>query len=127
VAALGPANVDLHRRAVEAFNRHDPDAAVAFGHPEIEFHSLMTAPGGAVYHGRNGVRRWFRDLEDAWGEDFRIDAEAYFDWESKRCSFMCSVGGEDKAALRWRCPEPRWPPGKTGSLSTGGTAVGMTR
>jgi ketosteroid isomerase-like protein len=35
-------------------------------------------PGGALYHGHDGVRRWYRDLADAWDE-IRTEPEAYFD------------------------------------------------
>jgi ketosteroid isomerase-like protein len=80
-------NVDLHRRAVEAFNRHDADAAAALGDPEIEFHSPMTTPGGEVYRGRDGVRRWFRDLEEVWGEELRLEPEADFDVGEQTMSF----------------------------------------
>jgi hypothetical protein len=39
----------------------------------------MTVPGGAVYHGHDGVRRWLEDLQDAWGDELRLEPEAYFD------------------------------------------------
>jgi ketosteroid isomerase-like protein len=71
-------NVELHRRAVEAFNARDVEAVVALCDPNIEFHA-MPAPRGGVYHGHDGVRRWLGDLEEAWGDEIRIDPEAYFD------------------------------------------------
>jgi ketosteroid isomerase-like protein len=71
---LSDRNVELHRRAVEAFNRRDVEAFVALADREVEFHSLMTTPGGALYNGQDGVRSWFRDLEDAWGDAFRIES-----------------------------------------------------
>jgi ketosteroid isomerase-like protein len=72
-------NVHLHRRSVEAFNTRDVEAFIAFCDPQIELHSTVTVPGGAVYHGHDGVRKWHRDLEDGWGDELRVDAEAYFD------------------------------------------------
>jgi hypothetical protein len=52
---------------------------VAFTDPQIELHSVFAAVGGASYHGHSGVRRWFQDLTDVWGEGVRFDVEAYFD------------------------------------------------
>jgi ketosteroid isomerase-like protein len=71
--------VELHRRAVEAFNSHDAEAFVALCDPSIKFHSAFASVGAAVYHGHDGVREYFRDLEDAWGGVIRIEPEAYFD------------------------------------------------
>lgn len=72
-------NVELARGLLDAFNRHDIDAHVAHLDPSVEYHSVMTVPGGAAYHGHDGVRRYFRDFEDAWGDDFRVEPEAFFD------------------------------------------------
>jgi ketosteroid isomerase-like protein len=72
-------NVDLHRRSVDAFNTRDVEAFIAFCDPQTELHSTVTVPGGAVYHGHDGVRRWYRDLADGWGAELRIEPEAYFD------------------------------------------------
>jgi hypothetical protein len=72
-------NVELHRRAIEAFNVHEAEALIAICDPNIEFHSAMTVPGGAGYHGHDGVRRWLDDLEDVWGSELRIEPEAFFD------------------------------------------------
>ena len=44
----------------------------------------MTRAAGAVYHGHDGVREWHRELADGFGEDVRIDPEAYLDWGSTR-------------------------------------------
>ncbi len=71
--------VELHRRSVEAFNTRDVEAFIAFCDADIELHSTVTVPGGAVYHGHDGVRRWHQDLEDGWGDGLSVEAEAYFD------------------------------------------------
>jgi hypothetical protein len=70
-------NIELHRRLVEAFNARDIEAFIAYCDPGIEFHSTM-AVGGAVYHGHDGLRSWYRDVEDVWGE-IRLEPEGYFD------------------------------------------------
>ena len=80
-------NVDLHRRLVEAFDTRDVEAYVACCDPQIELHSEMTAPGGAVYHGHDGLRKWLGHLEDAWGDELRIEPEGYFDFGVQTLTF----------------------------------------
>ena len=72
-------NVELLRRAGEAFNARDIEAFIALCDPSIEWNSHMTVPGGAVYHGHDGLRQYIRDMEDAWGDELRAEPEAYFD------------------------------------------------
>jgi ketosteroid isomerase-like protein len=50
--------VELVRRAYEAFNREDWDAAYACFHPEIEWHTYENAPEAGLYHGREAVRAY---------------------------------------------------------------------
>jgi hypothetical protein len=69
-------NVELHRRVVDAFNERDVEGIVALCDPQIELRSAVTA---TVYEGHEGVRRWHRDLEEAFGEQVWIEPEAYFD------------------------------------------------
>ena len=105
-------NVELHRRSVEAFNTRNVEAFIAFCDPQIELHSTVTVPGGAVYHGHDGVRRWHRDLEDGWGEELHIEPEAYFDLSEHTITFHVLHGrgrqsGADVAMpaahlCRWR-------------------------
>lgn len=72
-------SVELHRRIYQAFNTRDVDALVALCDPSIVVQSVFGAVSGAVYHGHDGVRRWQEDLEEAWGDEIRVEAEAYFD------------------------------------------------
>jgi len=69
-------NGELHRRVVEAFNKRDVDGIVALCDPQIELNSAVTV---SVYHGHDGVRRWHRDLAEAFGDDFWIEPNAYYD------------------------------------------------
>jgi ketosteroid isomerase-like protein len=71
-------NVERHRRFVEAFNARDVERFLAYCDPEIEFHSTFSAVGGAVYHGHDGIRKLYRDIEGAWGDEFRVDPETFF-------------------------------------------------
>ena len=67
------------RRLVEAFNARDVETWVALMDPSVEYHSAITVPGGAVYHGHEGVRRYLADFEDAWGAEYHVEPEAFFD------------------------------------------------
>ena len=71
-------NVELHRRILEAFNGRDIDAMIACLDPSVEYHPVLSAIGVSVYHGHDGLRSWFGQLDDAW-EELRVEAEAYFD------------------------------------------------
>jgi hypothetical protein len=76
---LSEQNVETLRRAVEAYNARDVDAFIAFFHPSIELHSAFSAVGGADYFGHPGLRKFFRDFKETWGDEIRVEPEAYFD------------------------------------------------
>jgi ketosteroid isomerase-like protein len=105
-------NVELHRRSVDAFNTRDVEKFIAYCDPQIELHSTVTVPGGPVYDGHDGVRRWHRDLEDAWRDELRVEPEAYFDLGKHTITFHVLHGrgrqsGADVAMpaahlCRWR-------------------------
>ena len=55
------------------------NAAIALSHPDVEWESPGTRiEGGEPYRGHDGIRRYFADLEDAWGarhvtvDDYRV-------------------------------------------------------
>ena len=52
---------------------------IALCDPGIKAYSVFAAVGGAVYHGHDGLRRFFSDTRDTWGDQIRIEPEAYFD------------------------------------------------
>jgi hypothetical protein len=108
---LSEENVELHRRSVDAFNTRDVERFIEFCDPDIELHSAVTVPGGGVYYGHAGVRKWYRDLSDGWGQDLSIAPEAYFEFEDQTITFHVLHGrgaqsGADVAmAAAHRC---RW-------------------
>jgi ketosteroid isomerase-like protein len=79
-------NVELMRRLAEAFNARDIEAYIALCDPSVEPHSTFTELG-AVYHGHDGVRKWHRDLQDAWGDQIRLEIEALFDLGEQTLGF----------------------------------------
>jgi len=105
-------NVELHRRGIEQFNAHDVEAFVALCDPSIEANSVFAAVGGGVYHGLGGVRRFFSDARDAWGDEIRGEVEAFFDLGQNTLAFYVLHGrgrqsGADVAmplaqVIRWR-------------------------
>jgi ketosteroid isomerase-like protein len=84
-------NVELHRRVINAFNASDVEAFVALCDPNVDWNSVME-PGGARYQGHDGVRSWFRDLKDAWGDELRVEIEAYFDLGERTLAFNLLQG-----------------------------------
>ena len=72
-------NLEIVRAFTESFNAGDIEGLLACCDPEIEFHSTFAAVGGADYHGHDGMRRWHRDLEEAWGDEIRSELEQLFD------------------------------------------------
>jgi ketosteroid isomerase-like protein len=72
-------NVELWRKWIKAFNSRDIEALIALCDPNIEFHSAFAAVGGATYRGHDALRSWHRDLREAWGEEIRVEPDAYFD------------------------------------------------
>jgi ketosteroid isomerase-like protein len=106
-------NVELHRRALRAFNARDVEALLAYCDPEIEFHSAVTAPvSGGLYHGHEGVRRWHRDFEEVWGDEVSVAPEAFFHLGEQTLGFGVVKGrGKESGAevtapiaqvARWR-------------------------
>ena len=84
---LSERNVELHRRLYEAFNARDIDSLVALCDPRVAVQSAFAAVSGTVYQGHDGVRRWQRDLAEAWGDKIRVEAEAYYDLAEQTLAF----------------------------------------
>ena len=105
-------NVELHRHWIEAFASRDIEAVIALCDPSVELDSAFAAIGGGIYKGHDGIRRYFRDYEDAWGTEIRVQPEAYFDLGEHTILFYVMRGrGEHSGAevamqatsvARWR-------------------------
>lgn len=63
-------NRKLLEDAVNAYNRRDPDGWVALWTPDCEWHPFLTAreEGDPGYHGHNGMRAWFEDVDEMFSE-----------------------------------------------------------
>src|SRR5260370_3924343 len=105
-------DIELVRRIIDAYNARDVEAYIAYCNPSIEFHSAFASVGGAVYHGHDGMRKFFRDMQDAWGGVIRIEPEAYFDLGDHTLAFYAlhARGRHRGAGLAMPRPlPPKWP------------------
>jgi ketosteroid isomerase-like protein len=61
---------ELLEKAGDAFNARDPDAWVAVWNPDCEWHPFLTArvDDDLGYHGHNGMRAWFEDVDEMFSE-----------------------------------------------------------
>jgi ketosteroid isomerase-like protein len=55
-------NVDVLRRGYAAVNRGNLEELLESIHPEVEFTSLIAEAEGEVFHGHDGVRRWWEQV-----------------------------------------------------------------
>jgi ketosteroid isomerase-like protein len=65
-------NVEVARRSFAAFNAGDVESLVETGHPDCEWLPFRAQLEGETYRGRDGVRRFFYDMQEAWRE-FQIE------------------------------------------------------
>jgi ketosteroid isomerase-like protein len=63
-----------HREMLEtlrdAYNSRDPDAFASVWNPDCEWHPFLTArvEGNLGYHGHNGIKAWFEDVDEMFSE-----------------------------------------------------------
>jgi ketosteroid isomerase-like protein len=59
-------NVEVVKRALEAFSRGDADAFAALTTPDLEWKTGLGAVEGEIFRGWDGVQTYFRRLASAW-------------------------------------------------------------
>jgi hypothetical protein len=72
---------------------------------------VFAAVGGAVYHGHDGLRRFFGEVADTWGDETRIEPEAYFDLGESTLAFHVLHGHGRQSGVEVTMPfvqEVRW-------------------
>lgn len=89
-------SIEIVRRAYEAFKAGDAEALIAIADPEIEFGTSAAAPGG-TYRGHTGVRRYFKEIEGAFGDRWDAEIERVADAGDDRVILIARVFGEGKA------------------------------
>jgi len=65
-------NLDIVRRAYEAWNSEEPEAAIAFLAPDVEWHLPENFPDAGTWRGREQVVEGLRSTSASWD---RLDAE----------------------------------------------------
>jgi ketosteroid isomerase-like protein len=62
----------------DSYNDRDPDAWVAVWSADAEWHPFLTAreEGDPGYHGHNGMRAWFEDVDEML-EESRVELDRY--------------------------------------------------
>jgi ketosteroid isomerase-like protein len=78
--AMSEENVALARKAIDALNRGDFDALLAFLSPDVVWEALEGVPGIAErYRGRAGVREWIALMWENAEEGLHIEIEQITD------------------------------------------------
>jgi hypothetical protein len=101
---MSEANVELTRRAYEAFNGRDWEAFGTMMHPEVVVESRLVAMEGG-YRGETGLRSW-RDAIMGFIPDYTVEVE-----EMRDCGdivYVRSVGRGHGAASGTPVHDPFW-------------------
>jgi ketosteroid isomerase-like protein len=62
----------------DSYNRRDQEGWVAVWNPDCEWHPFLTArvEGDPGYHGHNGMRAWFEDVDEMF-EEMHVELDQY--------------------------------------------------
>ena len=72
-------NVELVKRAIDAFNRRDVDGIVECVNPDVEWFPAMPVTfGGGAFRGPEGVAAYVGEVRDTW-EEYRVVGEDFRD------------------------------------------------
>ncbi len=86
-------NVERVRKAVEAMNGGDFDAALNLAHPDIEWQTLDAFPDAGTYRGPEEVLSFFQTWLDTF-KGFRLHLEKCEALDEHRVLAMLRVSGE---------------------------------
>jgi ketosteroid isomerase-like protein len=75
---MSHANIEIAKRAIDAFNRRDIDAFAALTTADFGWSPSMVAIEGEIFRGREGIEKYFGSLNDAW-ERFHIVRDGFRD------------------------------------------------
>jgi ketosteroid isomerase-like protein len=71
-------NVELVRRAYEAWNSGEPEAALELLDPDVEWHMAPNFPDAQSWHGRDAVVQGLTEMTGAW-KGLRVDVQELID------------------------------------------------
>ena len=89
-------NVEIVRRAVEAFEREGLEGSLRHYDPEIEWSTTGAWIEAATYRGHEGVRRYFGHLDDEF-DDLRFEVEELIE-AGDQVILTVRAGGRGKAS-----------------------------
>ena len=72
-------NVEVAKRAVDAFNRGDMDEVFALLDPNVRWTTADDEPDPQTYVGHEGVRQLIASLLDIWEQGFTMKAHEFID------------------------------------------------
>jgi ketosteroid isomerase-like protein len=75
---MSEVNVDIAKRAIDAFNGTDIETFTALTTPDFEWSPSMVAIEGEIFRGREGIEKYFGSLNNAW-ETFHILPDRFRD------------------------------------------------
>jgi ketosteroid isomerase-like protein len=109
-------NVELTRRAIDAFNRRDLGAYLALQDPDVEFTPYeVWVQGGEPYRGHAGVRIWWEEslavLPDLTAEVYDIRGEGDRTFARGRLHGQGAASGASIERPMWLAN--KWRDGKT--------------
>jgi ketosteroid isomerase-like protein len=94
--AMSQENVEIVRRAVEAYEHEGLNGSIRYYAPEIEWTTTDAAIERATYRGHDGVRRFFGNFDDEF-DDLRFDVEELID-AGEQVVLSLRIGGRGKAS-----------------------------
>jgi ketosteroid isomerase-like protein len=91
------------RKGLEAFNRRDAAAVMETCHPDVELVPVRAVFEGISYHGEEGLRQFFEDMDEEW-TDMRADLD-----ELREAGDQVVVLGRFRAKGKASGVEVDWP------------------
>ena len=88
---MSPANVEIVKEVIDAFNRRDVDAIFACVNPDVEWFPAMTL-GGAPLRGREGIESYVREVSDTW-EEYRVVVQDFRELADERVLALSRIEG----------------------------------
>ena len=68
-------NVEIVKRAADAFNERDVETFMALTTPDFEWTTSMAAVEGEVFVGRKGIETYFGRMGESWDEFLVVSGE----------------------------------------------------
>jgi ketosteroid isomerase-like protein len=90
-------NVEVLRRFVDAFNRHDIGALAQLCTDDVEFVSVLTVldAGGATYSGPDAWETYFAHMDQVW-DGWRVENLEIFEAGEDRAAAVFHIAGRGK-------------------------------